>query len=209
MKQGIFITFEGGDGAGKTTQIRLLEEFLRDDGYRVLLTREPGGTDISESIRQILLDPANGEMSPMTECMLYAAARAQLVDQVIRPSLGKGTVVICDRFVDSSYAYQAFGRDLGDAVEEINRHGIGDCMPDLTIYLRLDPSAGKGRISDRHQDRMESEPDAFHQKVFRGYEKLCERYPERILAVDASGTIQEIASVIRQAVTECIRSRKG
>lgn len=209
MNQGIFITFEGGDGSGKSTQIQLLQEFLAGRGYDVLLTREPGGTGISESIREILLDPKNGEMSPMTECMLYAAARAQLVSKVIRPALQRGSVVICDRFVDSSYAYQAYGRELGDAVEEINRYGIGDCMPDLTIYLRLDPEAGKQRISGRLRDRMESESDAFHRRVFEGYEDLCRRFPDRILAIDASGTIEEIGGRIRQAVEDRLRNRNG
>ncbi len=208
MKQGLFITFEGGDGSGKSTQINRLGQYLQDAGYHVLLTREPGGTAISEQIRGILLDPENGEMAPMTECMLYAAARSQLVSQVIRPALEEGTIVICDRFLDSSIAYQAYGRGLGSAVEEINGYGIDGCMPDLTIYLRIDPKAGHSRISGRDQDRIESEPDAFHERVLQGYDSLYEKYPERILCLDAGQSIEKIAEIIREEVQERIRRRQ-
>lgn len=208
MNKGLFITFEGGDGSGKSTQIRLLQSHLESEGYQVLFTREPGGTEISESIRQILLDPENREMDPVTECMLYAASRAQLVAQLIRPAIDQGSIVICDRFVDSSIAYQAYGRDLGDMVMDINRYGIGECMPDLTIYLRVDPQTGKKRISDRDQDRIEMESSSFHQKVFQGYEQLCEECPDRILGIDASGTIDDIAAVIRGEVMKRIEQKQ-
>lgn len=200
MKKGMFITFEGGDGSGKSTQIGLLSEFLEKRNSQVLVTREPGGTRISERIREILLDPACGEMDPMTECMLYAAARSQLVRQVIRPALEKGAIVICDRFLDSSIAYQAYGRQLGAAVAGINAYGIEDCIPDLTIYLKVDPDTGSARIASRRKDRMESESDDFHRRVHLGYEKLAEEEPERIVALDASRSIEEIRDKIQEIV---------
>lgn len=202
MNRGFFITFEGGDGSGKSTQISILKESLIKKGYDVILTREPGGTDISEKIRELILDPENGEMEDITEAYLYAAARAQLVRQLIKPALEEGKVVICDRFVDSSIAYQGFGRDLGDAVGVINTYAVDDCMPDLTILLKLDPERGSSRIAGREHDRIEQASDEFHRKVYEGYLKLEEMYPERILGVDASGTIQEIAEEISHRLDE-------
>ena len=205
MNRGFFITFEGGDGSGKSTQISILKESLIEKGYDVILTREPGGTEISEKIRELILDPANGEMDDMTEAFLYAAARAQLVRQLIKPALEEGKVVICDRFVDSSIAYQAYGRGLGDAVGVINTYAVDDCMPDLTILLKLDPERGSSRISGREHDRIEQASDEFHRKVYEGYLKLEEMYPDRILGVDASGTIQEIAEEISHKVDEIMK----
>jgi len=202
----MFITFEGGDGSGKSTQITKLQNTLRKKGYDVLLTREPGGTLISEKIRQLILDKNNREMMPVAEALLYAAARAQLVSQVIRPALEEGRIVICDRFLDSSTAYQGFGRQLGDAVNVINGFAIDGCMPDLTIFLKLDPEARRGRIGSREKDRIEMEPDAFHRRVAEGYRWLEEHYPERILAVDASGSIEKIAATIEKAVMERIHA---
>lgn len=200
MTRGYFITFEGGDGSGKSTQIALLRDWLMQAGYDVILTREPGGTRISEKIRELILDPDNQEMADMTEALLYAAARAQLVSQMIKPALAEGKVVICDRFVDSSIAYQAYGRGLGDAVGVINSYAVDGCMPDLTILLRLDPEKGSCRIADREHDRIEQAPDAFHRKVYEGYLALEKTYPERIFGIDASGTIEEIADEIRRRV---------
>ncbi len=202
MKQGYFITFEGGDGAGKSTQINILKDELTAAGYDVILTREPGGTQISEKIRELILDPANGEMDDMTEAFLYAAARAQIVRELIKPALAEGKVVICDRFVDSSIAYQAFGRGLGDAIGVINTYAVDGCMPDMTILLRLDPEKGSRRIADREHDRIEQASDAFHRKVYEGYLKLEEMYPDRIVGIDASGTINEIAEDISGKVKE-------
>jgi len=202
MSRGFFITFEGGDGSGKSTQIGILRDRLTEAGYDVILTREPGGTQISEKIRELILDPDNREMDDMTEAMLYAAARAQLVRQLIKPALEEGKVVICDRFVDSSIAYQAFGRGLGDAVGVINTYAVDDCMPDLTILLRLDPERGSDRIAGRAHDRIEQASDEFHRKVYEGYLKLEEMYPDRILGIDASGTIEEIAEEISGRVSE-------
>ena len=202
MKQGYFITFEGGDGAGKSTQINILKDELTAAGYDVILTREPGGTQISEKIRELILDPANSEMDDMTEAFLYAAARAQIVRELIKPALAEGKVVICDRFVDSSIAYQAFGRGLGDAIGVINTYAVDGCMPDMTILLRLDPEKGSRRIADREHDRIEQASDAFHRKVYEGYLKLEEMYPDRIVGIDASGTINEIAEEISGKVKE-------
>ena len=200
----MFITFEGGDGSGKSTQIEKLKCFLEQEGYQVLLTREPGGTQISEQVRQILLDPDNTKMSAITEMILYAAARAQLVEEVIRPALEQGTIVICDRFLDSSIAYQGYGRGLGDAVAEVNGIATGGLAPDLTIYLRLSPDKGRSRIKNREQDRIELESETFHDKVFQGYEALCRLHPDRIFTVDASQSIDTIAEKIKARVREKI-----
>ena len=196
MREGYFISFEGGDGSGKSTQIQILRDFLEERGYDVILTREPGGTPISEKIRSIILDKENSEMDDMTEALLYAAARAQLVSQVIRPALEAGKVVICDRFVDSSMAYQAYARGLGDSVKTINGFAVGDCMPDLTILLKVNPQVGSSRIGDRERDRIELASREFHKKVYEGYLQLEKLYPDRIVGIDAADTIENIAGII-------------
>lgn len=196
MREGYFISFEGGDGSGKSTQIQILRDFLEERGYDVILTREPGGTPISEKIRSIILDNENSEMDDMTEALLYAAARAQLVSQVIRPALEAGKVVICDRFVDSSMAYQAYARGLGDSVKTINGFAVGDCMPDLTILLKVNPQVGSSRIGDRERDRIELASREFHKKVYEGYLQLEKLYPDRIVGIDAADTIENIAGII-------------
>ena len=200
MREGYFISFEGGDGSGKSTQIQILREFLEERGYDVILTREPGGTPISEKIRSIILDKANSEMDDMTEALLYAAARAQLVSQVIRPALEEGKVVICDRFVDSSMAYQAYARGLGDSVETINAFAVGDCMPDLTILLKVNPQVGSSRIGNRERDRIELASSDFHKKVYEGYLQLEKLYPERIVGIDAADTIENISGIISERI---------
>ena len=207
MREGIFITFEGGDGSGKSTQIEILRKKLEAAGYDVILTREPGGTSISEKIRELILDKDNSEMADMTETMLYAAARAQLVNQVIRPALMEGKIVICDRFVDSSIAYQAYGRGLGECVESINSFAIGNCMPDMTVLLKVSPEVGSRRISSRDQDRIESAPTEFHKKVYEGYLSLEKKYPDRILGIEADNTIEAIAKAIEGAVTKLLNNR--
>ena len=147
-------------------------------------------------------------MSAMTETLLYASARAQLVDQVIRPAVEAGKIVICDRFVDSSMAYQAYGRGLGDVVWDINKNAVGNCMPDLTILLKLDPEKGKNRISNRSQDRIELASSDFHRRVYEGYVDLERRFPDRIKGIDASQTIGEISGQIAEIVeNEICRSR--
>ncbi|MDY5607357.1 MAG: dTMP kinase [Lentihominibacter sp.] len=200
MREGYFISFEGGDGSGKSTQIQILREFLEERGYDVILTREPGGTPISEKIRSIILDKANSEMDDMTEALLYAAARAQLVSQVIRPALEEGKVVICDRFVDSSMAYQAYARGLGDSVKTINAFAVGDCLPDLTILLKVNPQVGSSRIGNRERDRIELASSDFHKKVYEGYLQLEKLYPERIVGIDAADTIENISGIISERI---------
>ena len=191
MKHGMFITLEGSDGSGKTTQIELLKEYFEERGPDVVITREPGGTGISEKIRDIILDKDNTEMVPMTEALLYAASRAQHVAEKIKPALEQGRTVICDRFTDSSIAYQGFGRGLGDCVRIINEYAVGGIVPDITFLMKMDPKVGKDRISEDEQDRLEREKMDFHRKVYDGYIALEKKY-DRIVGIDASGSIEDI-----------------
>ena len=197
-KKGIFITMEGPDGAGKSTQIDLLKKYLEDKGYNILLTRDPGGNDISEAIRGIILNKDFTEMGYMTELLLYASARAQLVKENIKPALEAGTAVIADRFVDSSAVYQGIGRGLGiDTVYKINEFALQGIMPDMTILMDLDAEVGLARKKNQAElDRMERESVDFHKKVVAGYRELADRYPERILKVDAALQVQEIHDII-------------
>lgn len=198
MEKGYFISFEGVDGSGKSTQIIKLKNFFEEKGYQVVLTREPGGTDIGEKIRHIILDTANRSMTYMTEALLYAASRAQHVEEVIKPAVESGKIVICDRFVDSSIAYQGYGRQLGDCVDVINRYAIEKYIPDITFLMKVKPGIGSDRIKDRELDRIELEAEEFHLRVYRGYEELEKNFPERIIGIDASQTIEEIeGSIIR------------
>lgn len=184
-QQGLFITFEGGEGAGKSTQIRLLKERLEAAGYTVTQLREPGGTPIGEDIRSILLDTGNTAMAPWTELFLYEAARAQLVEEVIRPALERGEVVLCDRFFDSTTVYQGMARGLGvEQVQQANALACNGLVPDRTILLRLDTETGLDRATRKEADRIEQEGLDFHQKVHEGFERLLELDPERIRVVD-------------------------
>lgn len=201
MERGFFITLEGTDGVGKTTQIGLLKEFLEDRGYRVYVTREPGGTSISEKLREILLDKGNSEMTDVTEMMIYAASRAQLVAERIEPALHQGVIVICDRFVDSSVAYQGYGRDLGDAVRVVNTYATNGLEPDITFFLDLDPKEGRARIGKEVQDRLEQEKMDFFYRVYDGYQDLCRKYPERMVQIDASRSVEEIQKNMREVLT--------
>ena len=207
--KGIFITMEGPDGAGKTTQIRKLSEALQEQGYEVIITREPGGTAISEAIRGILLDPEHKEMKSSTELLLYAAARAQLVAEVIGPAVDAGKAVISDRFVDSSVVYQGIARGLGvETVYEVNRPAIGKYMPDVTILLDLPAEIGIARKKDQAElDRMEQESLDFHRKVAEGYRQLAARDPKRIQAIDATLPIDVICDMIKDKVYSTIQSK--
>jgi len=196
MKRGLFISIEGPDGSGKSTQIRLLKEFLDESGLEAILTREPGGTVISEKIRQLILDKQHTEMDPMTEALLYAASRAQHVAEVIKPAIETGKTVICDRFVDSSIAYQGYGRQLGDAVRIINEYAVAGCMPDITFLLKVEPSIGKERIKEEEQDRLEKEKLDLHNAVFQGYLDLERIYTDRIIGIDAAKDIDAISNEI-------------
>lgn len=202
MKRGLFITFEGPDGSGKTTQIEGLRAYLAEQGYDAVLTREPGGTAIGEKIREIILDKNNGEMDSLTEAFLYASSRAQHVAQVILPALQSGKTVICDRFTDSSIVYQGYGRRLGDRVREINEIAVQGLKPDVTFFLKLPPQTGRDRISGREEepDRMEREKIEFHNEVFRGYEELERQEPRRFIPIDASGSIDGVAKEIHEHI---------
>ena len=189
---GLFITFEGLDGCGKTTQIELLKDRLVSMGYNVLATREPVGTKISERIRDIILDVDNSDMSDTCEMMLYAAARAQLVEEVIKPLLGNHAVVLCDRFIDSSYVYQGIARGLGvDVVRRINEIALAGVYPDATIFFDIPlEESKKRRLGD---DRIESEKMEFHKKVYEGYLHIAKMFPDRIHVIDASASVDEVA----------------
>ncbi|AOT70290.1 dTMP kinase [Geosporobacter ferrireducens] len=199
---GLFITIEGPDGSGKSTQIKKLAEYLEQKGHAVILTREPGGTKISEKIREIILDKENMEMDPVTEALLYAASRAQHVAEVIQPALESGKTVICDRFVDSSIVYQGIGRGLGiEAVENVNRIAVKNILPKITFLFQLCPEIGLERKTEQgEKDRLEQETLDFHQKVFEGYQGLKALYPQRIVVVDASRSIEEIHKDIILAI---------
>ena len=192
--QGIFISMEGPDGSGKTTQIDLLKKYLESIGYEIIVTREPGGTAISEAVRNIILNKDYTEMSYMTEALLYASARAQLVSEVIKPAIDSGKAVISDRFVDSSAVYQGMARGLGvDNVYKINEFAIQGIMPDLTIHLDLPAKVGIGRKKEQAElDRMELETIDFHEKVAEGYRSLAKLAPERIRTIDATQEIEKI-----------------
>lgn len=192
--QGIFISMEGPDGSGKSTQINLLSDYLKNKGYEIIVTREPGGNRISEAIREIILNKEYTEMDYMTEAMLYAAARAQLMAQVIRPAIQAGKAVISDRFVDSSAVYQGMARGLGVAeIYRLNEFAIQGTMPHLTIHLDLPASVGLERAKGRAAlDRMELEKAEFHEKVAQGYRELAVLAPNRIKTIDATKSIDEI-----------------
>jgi dTMP kinase len=197
---GVFIALEGGEGAGKSTQSQRLQDWLLAEGYDVELTREPGATDIGRELRRIVLDPATGSMSDRTEALLYAADKAEHVDRVVVPALERGAVVVTDRYVDSTLAYQGAGRDLADAeVERIARWATADLRPHLTVLLDLEPSAGMGRFEGR--DRIEAESLEFHQRVRGMFLQLAAASPEHYLVVDARASVDDIAARIRERVT--------
>jgi dTMP kinase len=200
--RGLFITFEGLDGCGKSTQMELLAEGLRERGFVVLLTREPGGTSLGEAIRDLLLDPKHHGMSARAEALLYAAARAHLVEHVIRPALEDGQVVLCDRYIDSSLAYQGYGRGLGtDDIVTLNVWATDCLFPDLTLLLDLDDSLRSTRLA-AVPDRLEAEDDEFHKRVAEGYRTLPHLHPHRIRRVDAGGSEAEVQARVRAVIEE-------
>ena len=204
---GWLIAFEGVEGAGKTTQLELLQRELAARGYAVLVTREPGGTRLGERIRAILLDPeaSDGELRPRTEALLFAAARAQLVQQVIQPARARGQVVLCDRFVDSSLVYQGIARGLGrEAVAAVNHFATGGLQPDLVVLLRLDPADGLARARGRDPavDRIEVEDLQFHRLVEQGFMLLAAEHPERFAVIDAALPVEQVAAAVSSAVLE-------
>lgn len=203
---GIFVVLEGGEGAGKTTQLGLLEHWLREAGHPVVRTREPGGTEIGERIRTLVLDHGQGEVDPRTEALLMAASRAAHVQQKIRPALEAGAVVLCDRYVDSSLAYQGAGRGLGvEPVEQVNRWATGGLCPHLTVVLDLVPELSRQRRSTRDGggdgDRIESAEDSFHATLRQAFLDRAAQSPQRYLVLDASGPAEQIQQRIRGRVS--------
>lgn len=206
MDKGLFITVEGTDGCGKTTQINLMKEYIKQKGYNVVLTREPGGTNIGEKIRTIILDPQNVEMKASTELLLYTAARAQLVSEVIKPAVGRGEIVICDRFIDSTYVYQGFGRGIDiEVINDVNRAALGGIMPDITFFFDISPEiALQRRVNTSGADRIEKEKMDFHRRVYSGYKKLASMYPDRIKSINSNRSIEEIAEDVRKCLDKLL-----
>jgi dTMP kinase len=206
----MFITLEGPDGSGKTTQIRLLHDALVAAGYDVLLTREPGGTAIGDQIRAVVHDVTNVELVPTAEILLYSASRAQLVAQVIRPALAAGKIVLCDRYADSTMAYQGYGRGLDlEALSAITRFATGGLKPDLTVLLDLEPEVGLSRrqVGGDELNRMDRQELDFYQRMRQGYITLAAEEPERWIRVDASGPVEEVARAIKAAVIAKLNRR--
>jgi dTMP kinase len=207
---GLFVAFEGGDGAGKSTQARRLAESLRAGGHEVLLTREPGGTEIGEKLRSLVLDHGHGEIDPRTEALIFAAARAAHVAQAIRPALARGAVVITDRYIGSSVVYQGVGRQLGtDEVRTLNEWATEGLWPDVTVLLDVEEREGRARrtAGDAAEDRLESEPDAFHRSVRRAFLDLAAGKPEAYLVLDGSRPAEEIARDVLRAVSAALDGR--
>ena len=195
MARGLFLTFEGCDGCGKTTVLNRVSVLLREKGIPFLLTREPGGSKIAEEIRNVILDKKNTEMDPRCEALLYAASRRQHLVEIVLPALKKGIHVLSDRYLDSSLAYQGYARGIGmEEVYSINLFAIDGMLPDLTFFLDLPPEEGLARIrknETREVNRLDLEKENFHKKVYEGYKILLENYPERIVRIDAKKTVEE------------------
>lgn len=207
MQRGRFITFEGMDGCGKTTQFRILGNWLRERGTEPVETVEPGGTAIGQQIRRILLDPANADIQPRTELLLYFASRAQNVDQVIRPALEAGRVVLCDRFTDSTLVYQGAGRGIdASLVLDLDRIACRGLKPDLTFLIDIDLETSLARAKRRNErtgnseSRLDEESAAFHERVRQGYLALAKSEPERFFVIDGRGGIGEVSALIREAM---------
>lgn len=203
-KRGKFITFEGCEGCGKSTQVRLFNEYLTRENVPHIFTREPGGEKISEEIRRILLDANNAEMTDECEALLYAAARVQHLHDRVEPALSKGELVFCDRYVDSSLAYQAYARGLGtEFVENVNAYALKNYMPDVTVFIDLTPEdAFKRKHGADENDRLEQAGMEFHRRVYAGYKALAEKYPQRFVCVDGKQTPQEIFDEILRILKE-------
>jgi dTMP kinase len=204
--RGLFVALEGGEGAGKSTQCSRLRGWLAEAGYEVLLTREPGGTPVGAALRAIVLDPATGDLSSRTEALLYAADKAEHVDTVVLPALAAGQVVVTDRYVDSTLAYQGAGRALSAAeLEPVARWATGDLRPHLTVLLDVDPRTGTARFAGR--DRLEAEPMQFHDRVREQFRSLAAADPLHYLVLDAAADADVIAADIRTAVEALLKER--
>ena len=207
MKKGLFITLEGPDGSGKSTVAKLLHEYIDGLGILNAFTREPGGTAIGEDIRKILLDNDNYEMTSRTEALLYAAARAQHAEEKIQPLLDNDYIVLSDRYVLSSLAYQGHSRGLGiETIMEINEFAMGDTYPDLVLFFDVDPEIALSRkYINREGDRLENEGKEFHNKTYEGYEKAIEKYSKNIVKIDANGTVEETLKNCIDVVVEYLK----
>jgi dTMP kinase len=213
--KGIFITFEGTEGSGKSTQIVLLANFLKSRGLRVVLTREPGGTVIGDQVRKILLDPTHTALDPKAELLLYAASRAQHLYEIILPALASGMIVLCDRFSDATLAYQGYGRGLDTGmIRELDRMVCVETRPDLTLLFDLDAALGIARAQGRNasrgletEARFENEELAFHERVRQGYRTLAAREPDRIRIVDASPAQEVVATNVRAIMDEVLKRK--
>jgi len=214
-KRGFFITVEGIEGCGKTTQAALLTAYLKKKGMDVLHTREPGGTDIGRRVRALLLDPESKALTGLAELLLYSADRAQHLAEVVEPALKKGVAVICDRFTDATLAYQGFGRGLDmDVIESLNEIATGGCRPDLTLLLDLPVEVGLGRAIGRNdktgnynEARFEMEAVKFHKKVRKGYLSIAACEQDRIKVIDAGGTVKEVKDAVRAVVDEALAAK--
>ena len=207
--RGNFITLEGADGSGKSSFCRRMEKELADLGIQYVTTREPGGTVISERIRSILLDRAHAEMSPRAEALLYAASRAQHVEEVIRPALEAGQLVLCERYVLSSVAYQGYGRELGEEpVTMINTFGTDGLVPDLTLFFSVDPKQTLVRKAAA-ADRLEEEGAAFHGRVYEGYVRAADSYPGRVITIDATRSEEDVFQAGKEVLLSHIRGSEN
>ncbi|MGG7143849.1 dTMP kinase [Clostridium nigeriense] len=209
MNRGKFIAFEGGDGSGKSTILEMIYEYLVNSGIKCIKTREPGGIKISEDIRSIILDTKNTEMDRKTEALLYAAARRQhLVEKVI-PELNKGTIVLCDRFVYSSLAYQGYARGIDiEEISQINKFAVGEYMPDLNVLFDVSPEVGLARINknkDREVNRLDLEKIDFHKKVMEGYYKLVEENNDKFAVINAEKSIDEVFGEVKEIIINFIK----
>ncbi|MGL4383206.1 MAG: dTMP kinase [Bacilli bacterium] len=209
-KRSYFITFEGPEGSGKTTIINMVAQYLKTQNKDFIATREPGGSKIAEKIRDIILDTKNAKLSANTEALLYAASRAQHFDDLIKPALLSNKIIICDRFLDSSLAYQGIARNLGlESIYDINRFAINNTLPDLTIFFDLKPEIGLQRIKEnnlREVNRLDLEGLSFHQKVYDGYLKVIELQPQRFKIIDASNDIETVFKQTIEAIEELINN---
>ncbi len=213
-RSGFFLSFEGLDGCGKSTQIDLLSRHLRESGVRPVIVQEPGGTPVGDQIRAVVADAANADLDPVAELLLYFASRVQNWRQRIRPALDEGRLVIADRFTDATVAYQGFGRGLGwDVVKRVDQIACPDASPDLTAWLDVSPlkALSRARVRDRRNDGspglMESQSAEFFERVRSGYEAVCAAEPHRVLRIDAAGSVGEVAARVRTAVLPSLRSR--
>lgn len=208
--RGLFITLEGADGCGKSTQAAILADRIAATGREVVRLREPGGTAVSEKIRALVLDPENSEMALECELLLFEASRAQLVRQVIEPALARGAVVVCDRFYDSTFAYQAAGRSLAEqTIRAANALGSCGVAPDRTLVLDMDTDAALSRATRDGADRMEAEGVAFQRRVREGYLRLVAEEPRRVRRVDATGTVEEVAGRLADALADLLPDLAG